>query len=390
MSVVQGIVNPFDVTAHLPAVVSEYTKQFFINRCPLMTRLNRVYIGSDSYTIARRRQRKRTYALAADIAAAGTATATLAVGDAGLLMIGDVLKVEATGERIEVIADPNTSTDVISIARGVGDTAAAAVNIPAGGSGTDSAVLTLIGNSRTGGEVDQNGFFADETPITQYIQHSMYPVQIAGALLDVTELRLPDGDTDLLNSEQKRKLKELYDDNEVAMYVGEGQSKDDSATGRPKMHGLKNLIADANIVTSPTNASAYKATDFIRDVFAIPDVDTILVSNEFRTGMTIWGYPLQRIDAGATDLGTRINAFDSPFTNGAVVIPCPLLPAYTAVGLAIGDVRIRYNREESWMLRGRSGDAVEGDWIARLSIELTDPELHTWVSGVTAFSGATS
>lgn len=381
MAVIQGIVNPFDVTIHLPADVAQYTRQFFINRTPLMTRLDRAYIGSDTFTIARRRQRKRDYTLAADIAAVDTAEITLAAGDAGLLMVGDVLKIKATGERIEVTADPNTTTNKAAIVRSVGGTDAAAVDISEDGDG-----LLLIGNTRTGGEVDQNGFFADETPITQYIQHGMYPVQIAGALLDVADLRLPDGDTDLLNSEQKRKLRELYDDFEVAMYLGQGLSKDDSATGRPKMYGLRSLIASANVVTSPTNANAYKATDFIRDVLSAPEVDTILVSNEFRTGMSMWGYPLQRIDAGATALGTRINVFESPFTNGAMVVPAPLLPPYTAVGLSMGDVRIRFNRQESWMLRGRRGDAVEGDWIARLAIELTDPTLHTWVEGVTTFS----
>lgn len=385
MAAVQGIVNPFDVTAHMPIDASVYTKQFFINRTPLMARLPRDRIGTDSFTIARRRQRKRYYTLAASIASGSTTTMTMVAGDAVPLIVGDVLRLP-TGERVEVTADPNPTTNVVTIVRGVGATAAAAYTLA--GNATDVGAALLISNTRTGGEVDQNGQFTDEVPITQYIQHLMHPVQIAGALIDATDMKLPDGDSSLFTSEQKRKLKDLYEDAETSMYLGEAKSKSASATGRPKMAGLKSLIAPANVVTTPTNASAYKATDFIRDVLSSPDVDTILVSNEFRTGMSIWGYPLQRIDAGSTKLGTRINAFDSPFTNGATVIPCPMLPAYTAVGLAIDDLRIRWMRQESWELRGRRGDAVEGDWIARLAIQLSDPELHTWVSGVTGFSGA--
>ena len=116
---------------------------WFVNRCPLVTRLPRVPIGSTTFTIVSRVARPRTLKLAAAMAA-GDASVTFS--DASYLMVGDVLEF-ASGERAEVTADPNLTTNVATVRRAAEGTTAAA--------GLVNDTVRLVGNSRTGGEVNQ-------------------------------------------------------------------------------------------------------------------------------------------------------------------------------------------------------------------------------------------
>ncbi len=60
-------------------------------------------------------------------------------------------------------------------------------------------------------------------------------------------------------------LQNLMDDMESSTYYGRGE--DPAVAARPKQKGLKTLLS-VNNTTNPTNAGAYKATDFIRDTLA--------------------------------------------------------------------------------------------------------------------------
>ena len=178
------------------------------------------------------------------------------------------------------------------------------------------------------------------------------------------------------------------DDMESTSYYGRGE--DPALVARPKQKGLKTLIT-TNLVTSPTSASAYKATDLIRDTLercrtngGNPDV--MLLSSNFMTGLAVWGHAVQRIDAGTSVFGVPINVFEAPFLGGITLIEAPLLRPFTAVALTSSEIRMRVKRNEFWNSRGVRGDAVEGDWIAEGAIELQNESHHAWLEGITAFS----
>ena len=93
---------------------------------------------------------------------------------------------------------------------------------------------------------------------------------------------------------------------------------------RPKQKGLKALLS-VNNTTHPTNAGAYKSTDFIRDTLELcrmggGDPDVLLMSTNFMIGLAIWGQALMRINAGSNVFGTPIDVFEAPFLGGLTII----------------------------------------------------------------------
>ncbi len=178
------------------------------------------------------------------------------------------------------------------------------------------------------------------------------------------------------------------DDMEVSTYYGRGE--DPSVSGRPKQKGIKTLLS-VNNISNPTNAGAYKATDFIRDTLEAcrvggGDPDVLLLSTNFMVGLALWGQSVMRIDAGTNVFGTAIDVFEAPFLGGITIIEAPLLKPFTAVALTSSEVRMRMKRNEFWNPRGTRGDAFEGDWMAEGAIEIENPAHHAWVEGITAFS----
>ena len=372
-----GITGQSDVSVEVLNDISVVAINWFANRNPLITRLPRLVVGLDTFTITARDYRPRSYTLNA--AVANNTVGTVTFVDATPLLVGDVLEL-ASGERVEVSSDP-PANNVVSVTRGIEGTTAAAQS--------NATTATLIGNSRTGKEVDQTASARTPTAVTQYVQTFQHPVQVGGKLQASTNWIGSEGARTPLDRNRMDAIQNLMDDIEVTSYLGKGD--DGTTTGRKKQKGLKTLIASANVVTSPVNASAYKAVDLVRDAFQAPrssggSPDVLLVSSQFMTGFATWGHSLQRFDAGQTVYGTPIDVFEAPFLRSVTVIECPLMPAYTCVALTSAEVRMRFIRNEFWNPRGIRGDAWEGDMIGDFAIEVDNPAHHAWVQGITAFS----
>ncbi len=372
----QGIQGALDNQAQIRNDVSVVAINWYVNRCPLVTRVPRVPGGSTTFTMINRSFRSRT----ATMAAAALATDTqIALVDASAIMNGDVLEL-ASGERVEVTADPNIITNVVAIRRGAeGTTPAAAAS---------ADVIRLIGNSRTGGEINQSAVAFRPTGVTQFCQTWQHPVQVSGALQASLGYQAQPGVNTPFEQTKMDALQNLMDDMESSAYYGRGE--DPSVSGRPKQKGLRTLLS-SNLTTAPTNAAAYKPTDLIRDTLQVcrtngGDPDVLIVSTNFMTGLATWGHAAQRIDAGSTVFGTPIDVFEAPFLGGVSIIEAPLLKPFTAICLTSSEVRMRMKRNEFWNPRGTRGDAFEGDWIAEGAIEVENQGHHAWVEGITAFS----
>ncbi len=352
------------------------TTNWFVNRCPLVTRVPRAPAGSTTFTLVSRHFRPRSVSVAAAVAATDTVINLL---DASWLMNGDVLAL-VSGERVEIQSDPNLTLNQITVRRGVEGTT------PATGSVGD--VLQLIGNSRTGAEIDQSGIALAPIGVSQFCQTWQHPVQVGGSLQASRAFQTSAGVRTPFDQTKMDALQNLMDDMESTSYYGLG---DDPAVAlRPKQKGLRTLI-QTNKTTAPVNAGMYRATDFIRDTLQAcrqngGDPDVLLLSSNFMTGLATWGQAVQRIDAGVNIFGTPINVFEAPFLGGVSIIEAPLLKPYSAACLTSSEVRLRMKRNEFWNPRGTRGDAFEGDWIAEGAIELENEMHHAWVEGITAFS----
>ena len=375
-SYLQGIQSSFDNQAQVVNDIYVVTSNWFVNRCPVVARTPRVPVGSVAFNMVSRGFRPRVATLAAAVAA-GDGQLTLV--DASAFMNGDVLEL-ASGERVEIVGLPNLATNVVPVLRAAEGTTAS--------TGAVSDVIRLIGNSRTGGEVDQAAVALRPVGVPQFCQTWQHPVQVGGSLQSSAGYQLSRGVRSPFDQNKMDALQNMMDDMEVSTYYGRGE--DPSVSGRPKQKGIKTLLS-VNNISNPTNAGAYKATDFLRDTLEAcriggGDPDVLLVSTNFMVGLALWGQSVMRIDAGTNVFGTAIDVFEAPFLGGITIIEAPLLKPFTAVALTSSEVRMRMKRNEFWNPRGTRGDAFEGDWMAEGAIEIENPAHHAWVEGITAFS----
>ena len=230
-------------------------------------------------------------------AAIATSDVTISLVDPSSIMNGDVLQL-VSGERVEVIADPNLINNTISVRRGAEGTT------PGTGAVNDTALL--IGNSRTGAEINQNGVALMPVGISQFCQTWQHPVQVGGSLQASSSFVTYAGVRTPFEENRMDALQNLMDDIESSSYYGIGD--DPALVTRPKQKGLRTLLT-TNLTTQPVNAGAYKATDFIRDTMqqcriSGGDPDVLLVSPNFMMGLATWGQAVQRIDAGVNVFGT--------------------------------------------------------------------------------------
>jgi hypothetical protein len=357
------------------------------------------------------RARSTTLGAAITSATQGTTgNGVITTADATFLMNHDVLEIidSATGniERVQVSGDPITAT-TFNVIRGLwtdtSNTILAPVSPTESVTGLSSAAngstVNLIGNSRTGAEVQQTGLSTVGVSRTQYCQTFQFPVQVGGSAETARAQVLPGGIQTPFDFNQTVQLQNMVDDIENSCYYGIAQAPVDNVNPllatTAKMNGLRSILQSNNISvmtdTTPVNAAAYGSTDLLRDTLQAArqnggDPDLLVVSTNFMSGFATWGQAIQRIPAGETVFGTPINVLEAPFLHGVTIVEAPLLRPYTAVALTSSEVYIRNKRNPFWNLRGNRGDMVEGDWISEMAIEVVNESHHAWVEGITAFS----
>ena len=222
--------------------------------------------------------------------------------DASPFMNGDVFGL-VSGERVESIGDPNLS-DNTPVRRGAEGTTV--------GTGSTNDVIQLIGNSRTGAEINQNGVALIPVGVSQFCQTWQHPVQVGGSLSGLVGVPDVRGARTPFEQYKMDALQNLMDDMESTSYYGIGE--DPRLAARPKQKGLRTLLT-SNLTTSPINAGVYKATDFMRDTLKRagqrrrPGCAAGRVN--FMTGSATWGQAVERIDAGVNVFGTPIDVFDA-------------------------------------------------------------------------------
>lgn len=394
MAAVQGILQNISLVNEQTTVLYPYLREVFINETPLITRLPREVAEGQVYNMITYDVRPRTYTLAAAFTASGAdLDITLATEGASSLMVGDVLEVLDTAgtasERVEVTEI--VSNTVVNVRRAREGTTVIA-NTAAGAAA--SLVVTLIGNSRTGAEVDVAGKRTVRTLTPQYVQTFQSPVQVGGLANAVRNTRLPAGFSDVFSLEQQVAMTEMMRDQEYSSYYGIGEAP--SAAGdRAKQKGVRKQISAYNSGSNLKLAAgaSYTFLSFVADAIQKcidggGDPDSVICSTSFLTGLLTWGFAKQQITTPRlNELGLPINEIAVPFASGIITfIPSYQMKAGSACVLTSRDAKMRFIREEFWQQRGLRGDAKEGDFIADTCVELGHPGWHAWVEGITSFA----
>jgi len=359
----------------LPSSVYGIAINWFANRTPLTSRLRKEEVGSPSFLFTNDSFRPRSSKLNNGGDVTNVAT-SFVVEDASLFDVDDVIKIE---DEYMLVKKITTSTNTLEVARGHANTTPAAHD--------DKLTIHLITNTRTGEAVDIGAIHRKPTPFTQWCQTVQHAYSVGGSLESSTNYVSGHGTP--LQRDRMLAAQHCFDDFESAIYYGKlvGKTAPDA---RPQMAGFDDLLISNN-TKNPTNASAYKPSDLIRDTVQRcydggGEPSHLLVSTDFMTGFAIWGHAAMRVNAGTNVFGTPINLFEAPFLSGILIIPAPLLHPGTAICISEPECKIRLKRELVDKPRGSRGDAVEGDFIMEGAIEIDNEAHHAIVSGITAFS----
>lgn len=358
----------------IPADVFGVAINWFVNRTPLTSRLPKQPVGSPEFKITVDAWRSRDYTFTAAIAD-GVAT-SVTPSDATALIEGDVLQCE---DEYMLVTAATANGTTITVARGHAGSSAA--------SHAKDTAFRLIGNTRRGNEVDVNGLSRIPKVVTQYCQTVQHPYQVGGSLQADSNFVSGVAATPL-DRDRMIAMQHAMDDFESSIYYGPGVAVS-SATARPAMRGIFGITG--NSTSSPSNASAYKPDDLIRDTIQKcfdggGQPNLLLVSTDFLSGFAVWGQAAMRLNAGANVFGTPIDLFEVSFLTGVMVVPAPLLRKGSAICLSAGEAKIRMKRNMFDKPRGSRGDAFEGDIIMEGAIELDNPSHHAVVSGITGFA----
>ena len=248
----------------------------------------------------------------------------------------------------------------------------------------NGSTVNLIGNSRTGAEVNQTGLITIGVPRTQYCQTYQFPVQIGGSAQTARAQVMPGGIQTPFDFNMTVQLQNMVDDIENSLLLRASPRRpvdntvDHGQDERPAVDpGDQQHLVLARPRPTP---SAYGSTDLIRDTLQAArtgggEPDLLVVSTNFMSGFATWGQAIQRIPAGETVFGTPINVLEAPFLHGVTIVEAPLLRPYTAIASTSSEVYIRNKRNPYWNLRGNRGDMVEGDWIAEMAIEVVNESI---------------
>jgi hypothetical protein len=396
-----GYFGVSDASVAIQNNITPVIDQFYVNFAPFFTRLQRQPVETPDFQVTSYGYRPRSFSIGATITAAGSAGAagTLTFLDASYLQMGDIIEL-SSGEQVECTANPDTNANTIAVRRQISGSTTAGITYTASPSSGSAAELAntayLVSNSRTGAEIDQQANAFKPTTLTYYCQTFQYPVQVGGSA-ETTRQFLPMGQSTPFTGQRMVKLTDMARDIETGIYYNKPEAFGANGNTRRKMAGLRSLIRSTNVTTAPTNASTYRAEDYVRDVLlkaktggGYPDV--IGMSTLFMQGLFTWGHALQRIvnpQTGApyqTAMGVNINMFRAPFLEDIVILEAPLLRGYTSFALTSSDVKVRVKRDPYWNPRAIRGDATEGEWLGELGLDCEHPSYHAWVEGVTAFA----
>lgn len=348
---------------------------WFVNRTPLFSRLNKLPVGSPTFLITNDNYRPRSQLLTANYTTGSSTTLTFT--DASEFDIGDVLQVDS--ELFVVTATSATAPTVTGAYAGT-----------TGANHTIATPAYLVTNTRTGAEINISGLSRNPATIYQSVQTIQHAYQVGGSL--AATQNYVSGLGSAVNRERMLAMQNCVDDMESGMYYGQLVKYSASAGARAMQMGLSSLIV-TNRTLSPINAAAYKPSDLARDTFQLAfnnggNPTLLVVSSDFLSGFLTWGNAVTRIPAGETVLGVKYDRFVAPFLNDMEIVPAPLLRPGTAICLSEPECKIRMMRNLFEKARGSRGDAIEGDMIMEGAIELDNEAHHAMVSGITGFAAS--
>lgn len=310
---------------------------------------------------------------------------TFVVDNAVRFQVGDQIQVDGSRE-VMLVTGVNTGTNTLTVVRGYGGSAAAAL--------ADNQVIRILGNAALEGDVRPTVRFTSRSRKVNYTQIFTAGVEVSGSQLAAKQIALADE----LDYQKQERLRELVRDLENCVINGVAASSNPEGSGtvRRTMKGIIPYIA-TNAFTNGTGgfpagggAGTNQLTEdqintAMRNIWnqSSGRVDTIVVN----------GYQKRRINTfitsnrryGPEDESYReaVSVYESDFGVCRVILS-RWVPADTVVLLDSSRVEVLPLGGRSFHFKRQSsdGDSEVGQVIGEYTLEFRNENAHGLIRGL--------
>ena len=305
-------------------------------------------------------------------------TATSLVVDNGVYFTaGDIVKVPRTGEVMLVTAVDN-GTNTITVIRGYGVTAAAALN--------DNDPIVIVGNANEEGSGTREIKTTKEVEVFNYTQIFKTPFGVTNTE-NATDMY---GGSDL-NYQRKKKGIEHLVDMTRAFYFGE--RKEDLTGNKPRRTtgGILSFLTENNYDAGGQLTQAEFDNNISEVVFRYGSKEKLLLcSARLLSVINEWALGKLQIDQNAKRFGLNIMEYLTPFGVFKLVYD-PILEGaeYGGYGIVLDVENIKYrplqgrDTKLETNIQGNDEDQVIEQYITEAGIEVRLPKTHAVITGVT-------
>lgn len=307
------------------------------------------------------------------------ASATAIVVDNGLYFTpGDVIKVPRTGEALLVTA-ADVGTNTLTVVRGYGTTAAAAIN--------DNDPIVIIGNANAEGSGTREIRSTKEVPVYNYTQIFKTPFGVTNTE-NATKMY---GGKDLSYQQMKGGVQHKIDMARAFMF---GERKYEVSSGKPRRTtgGLLSFLNKNNYDAAGTLTQSEFDNNVAETIFKYGSKEKIILcSARFISVVNGWAQGKLQVNNLAAKYGLKIFEYVTPHGTFQLMNESRILEGavYGGYGVVIDPEYVFYrplNGRDTKLetnIQANDADQRTDQYITEAGLEVRNPEVHGIVTGVT-------
>jgi hypothetical protein len=303
----------------------------------------------------------------------------IVVDNASYFSVNDVVKVPRTGE-VMLVTAINTGTNTLTVIRGYGITAAAAI--------VDNDPLVIIGGANAEGSGTRELKSTQEVAKYNYTQIFKTPFGVTGTE-NATKMY---GGKDLSYQQMKAGVQHKIDMARAFMF---GERKEDTSGGKPKRTtgGLLSFLTKNNYDAGGQLTQSEFDNNISEVVFKYGSKNKILLASaRLLSVINSWAEAKMQVDNLAKSFGLEIFKYVTPFGTYNIMNYQHILEGavYGGYGIVIDPECVKYrplNGRDTKLetnIQANDEDQRKDQYITEAGLEVRNPEKHAVITGVTS------
>lgn len=307
------------------------------------------------------------------------AATQIVVDNAVYFSVNDVVKIPRTGE-VFLVTAVNTTSNTLTVKRGYGVTAAAAIN--------DNDDLVIIGNANEEGSGTREIKSTKEVPMYNYTQIFKTPFGVTNTE-NATKMY---GGKDLSYQQMKAGVQHKIDIARAFMF---GERKEDVSSGKPMRTtgGLLSFLTQNNYDAGGQLTQTEFDNNISEVVFKYGSKNKILLaSSRLLAVISGWAQGSLRVDNLAKEYGLQIFKYVTPFGVYNIMNYQHILEGsvYGGYGIVLDPEAVKFrplNGRDTKLetnIQANDEDQRKDQYITEAGLEVRNAKKHAVITGVTS------